>query len=251
MQIEAEDHLWIARAEDAAAMSDKRYTPVSIGFLTPHQKNVIQTNVRPPADVRFLFFGGYDAAERTLLISYPDFIQPEPSDYITALEVTGRMVQQLSHRDYLGSLLGLGLKREKIGDILPFDQKAIVFVWPEIAGYIIENLTKVGNCGVQAERIALTDVAIPKRAAVLLEGTVSSLRLDCVLAFALGMSRSKASALIQAERVTCNFEKAVSVSLLLQEGDLLSVRGFGRYRLARIGGRTRKDKLHITVERFL
>ncbi len=251
MQQETEDKLWIARAEDAISLADKRYTTVSVGFLTPHLRNLIKSEVHKNRDIETIFYGGYDDAERTLYVCYPKDATPVLSEVISVIKISGRMTEELSHRDYLGSLMGIGMKREMIGDILTDDDGALIFVKPEIADYILLNLSKIGRFGVNTEIVNIDTIIVPKKETEEKTGTVSSLRMDCIVAFILNTSRKKSVEFINAERVECNFEKVTSVSSVVKEGDLLSVRGFGRFLVSKIGDRTRKDRIRIVVEHYI
>ncbi|MBE5040972.1 YlmH family RNA-binding protein [Ructibacterium gallinarum] len=249
--VSAEDKLWISRAEDALQLSRKRYDIKTLGFLNPYQRVLIEKSVFPDSDMQMFFDGGYESAERTLMVCCPEYYLAAPEDYIAALQITGRELADLSHRDYLGSLMGLGIARENIGDILVSESGASVFMKPEIAVYVLQNLSKIGRRGVTVCQCALTEIEIPERPVKNIVGTVASLRLDSVLSTALGISRSKASELIRGGMVTVNFEPTEETSNMLEEGAVLSVRGFGRMRLSEIGGMTRKGRYSITISRYV
>ncbi|MEG1441195.1 MAG: YlmH/Sll1252 family protein, partial [Oscillospiraceae bacterium] len=248
MNIDAEDKLIISRAEDAIQISEKRYSIKSIGFLSPHQRVVIQNNLHPPLDINIAFFGGFDGAERTLFVSSPEYLEVEYADIISVLEITGRDISELSHRDFLGSLLSLGIKREKIGDILPCGEKAFVFVRSDIAEYIVSNMNKIGNRGIHVKITDPNEAQIPEKEIKEISGTVSSLRLDSVLALAMGTSRSKVVEIIKSDKVSVNWEASDDVSLNIKENDIISVRGFGRIKLSHVGGITRKGRHSIIID---
>lgn len=243
----ADDKLLLSRAEDALRIAEKRYEVKTLGFLTPRERMLLKTQLLPNSDMSMLFDGGYDEAERTLLVCFPEFIVPNRDEYLDLIECTGRDTAELSHRDYLGSLMGLGIVRESIGDILVLEDRAMFFVKPEITEYILQNLTKIGRCGVHLKRCSANDAEIPQPKEKEIETTVSSLRLDSIVSAAAGVSRSRSAELIQSSAVAVNWESVSEPSVTLKEGDVFSVRGFGRMKLLRIGGRTRKGRLSVTI----
>lgn len=250
---DADDKLVVSKVFDAVQISERQYVEKTVGFLDPHQVRVASAELsgKVPFDMKTEFFGGYDEAERCMFICCPEYIEPDYDSLISVLEITGRDISELSHRDYLGSLMGLGIKRENIGDILPFDDKCIVFVKPEMKGYIADNLTKIGRHGISIRVGSLSEIKIPRKKTQFMRETVSSLRLDCIVSAALNISRSKAAELIKAERVNLNFETANSVSDIVNEGDLISVRTFGRFKLTEICGITRKGRNSIIIEKYI
>lgn len=248
-----DDKIIVSKAFDAVQLAERQYCEKSVGFLDPHMARVIENELRGkvPPDIKTEFCGGYDEAERCMLICRPEYIEPDYDSIIGALMITGRDIDTLSHRDYLGSLMGLGIKRENIGDILPYDDRCIIFVKPSMADYIIGNLSKVGRHGVKISKSKLSDIVVPKKKTQYIRGTVSGLRLDAVVAEAFNMSRSKAADLIKAEKVNLNFETAKSVSDSVGEGDLISVRTFGRFKLTEICGITSKGRHSIIIEKYI
>ena len=247
----SDDKLIISKAEDTLRIAEKRCGIKTFGFLNPHQRLVLKKHIFPNMDMRVLFDGGYEEAERTLLVCFPDFLQPAREDYLDLLECTGRDTERLSHRDYLGSLMGLGIVRENIGDILVSGERTLFFVKPESTEYILQNLTKIGSCGVHIRKCEITDTEIPERRTKDFEGTVAALRLDCVIALAAGISRAKSAELIRSGMTTVNWEPEEDVSAVLKEGDIFSVRGFGRMKLSGVGAKTRKGRLSITISRYV
>lgn len=253
MSLSGDEKLAVSKALDTVRAAERQYSEKAFGFLDPHIANVVTDALHGevPPDIKTELFGGYDEAERRMLLCYPEYLEPDYDSLISALEITGKDINTLSHRDYLGSLMGLGITRENIGDIVPLENRCIVFVRPAMADYIISNLTKVGRRGIKIGKCGLSVLNIPKKKTQYMRGTVSALRLDCVVAEALNISRSKAADIIKAEKVNLNFEAEKSVSRLLSEGDLISVRGFGRYRLTEICGITAKGRHSIIIEKYI
>jgi len=251
--IVAEDKLFVSKVLDQALLSLKYHEQRYTSFLDPHQQKLLQQKLIKINDIGFHFWGGYEEAERKVLSIYPDYLYPEEDQYpISVLEISGRDLDGLSHRDFLGSLLSLGIKREKIGDILVSDDsKCYVFVISDICSYLLINLRKVKNCTVLVREVENQNLSLPEKKFKEIHGTVASLRLDSVLSVALGQSRSKVLQYINADKVSVNWELATSSSQMVKEGDVISVRGYGRMVLDQVGGPTRKGRQNITVKRFI
>lgn len=246
------EKLLIAKAEDVVKLSEKYFSVRHSEFLTPAEAAIIKEKNVSGYESRQVFLGGYDDAERVMFVSYPDFLEECPvGGIISALEITGRDISSLRHRDFLGSIMGLGIKREKIGDILVCEGKTFVFASCDIARYIAENLTKIGNCGIRTEIKNIEDIDVPEKKTEDISGTVQSLRLDSVLSTALKTSRSKAVDFIQSEKVHVNWKVIKDTSYQPKDGDIISVRGFGRFCLCSVNGTTKKGRLSITLKKYI
>ena len=244
--------LLVKKAEDIVVLSEKHFCLKHTGFLSPAEAAAIREKHISGRESRQEFYGGYDDAERVMFISYPDYYESCPeTDFISVLLITGRDIASLSHRDYLGSILGLGIKREKIGDILVGSDKTYVFVSADIAKFIADNLTKIGRRGVSVLIRNAGEITVPAKKTENLSGTVQSVRLDSVLSVALKTSRTKVLKLIESENVQVNWKVVSDASFKMKEDDVFSVRGFGRFKLSLINGTTKKGRISITVQKYL
>lgn len=251
MALDVEEKLLLARAEDTVALCEKQNCIKFLGFLTPAEAEMIRRNMGKSA-VSTLFFGGYPDAERTLFVVLPDYLEADSArELVSVVEITGRELEELRHPDFLGSLLGLGIRREKIGDILVFDGRCLVFADPKIAEYIADNLKKVGRKGVDAKIVSLDELEIPPKQVEVLCGTVSTLRLDSVVAVAVRTSRSAAVSLLSEGRVFVNWTQEDSPSFKIKPGDVFSVRGRGRFRLSENISETKKGRFGIRIEKMI
>lgn len=247
-----DEKLLISRAEDTVMLAEKHCCLKIFGFLTPYERAVIEKSIISPQDIICKFCGGYSYSERTLFIAFPNFVSEYEKDIpISVIEITGRDIMGLSHRDYLGAILGLGIKRDKIGDIIVFDDKCFVFVLEDIAEYIINNLTKIGRKGIKTKIKCVSEVEIPEPNYEVINGTVPSLRLDAIVALALNVSRSTANNLILNEKVFINWRPEKRNDFILANDAILSVRGYGRFKIIISDKFSRKNRQHITVEKFL
>lgn len=244
--------LLLSRANDAVSISENKYMVKSVGFLTPAERVFLQKYAKRPIGGQILYFGGYAEAERTLFIAVPEYFEESAAkEEIAALKVTGRNIKEMNHRDFLGSLMGLGIKRSMVGDILVFEDKCIIFVKSEISGYIVSNLEKIGRNGINISQCDIDELEIPPKKTEEISGTVAGIRLDSVLSVALKTSRSKAAELICGGAVSLNWEETDSVSKTVCEGDMISVKGKGRFKVKRIGDLTKKGRYAAVIEKYI
>ena len=241
------DKLFQSQIDDAIALCEKRQKPYFFSFLTERQQAVARQYLDALHYADYRFFGGFEDCERAVLgLWFYDEIKDFP---ITALEITFRKMDKLTHRDFLGALMSLGIERETIGDILVEDGRCIVFVKSEIKDYIQSQLFKIGNAGVKI-READPD-SLPKgRGFEELALTVSSLRLDNIVAAVSGLSRDKTKQLIMSGNVTLNSLPCDNVSKSVSEGDGMSIRGKGKYKIGGVLGETKKHRIRIKVIHF-
>lgn len=250
-----DNKIFVSKIIDKALKAQNSHCITSTDFLDPYQSNIIKKSIAAGSQVNCVFYGGYSGAEREIVIFCPqgtslsDF---QSFEYpLKIIEVKTKSRVTLTHRDFLGSLMGLGIKREKIGDILVRDEFCYVVVLKDIADYIKYNLTKVGNVYVEIETVDTGELGVSPPKVKEISSTVASLRLDSVASVGFGMSRSKAADFIKAEKVYVNWEIANSVSKLVKEGDTISIRGKGRVVLEKIGNTTKKDRIHILMKKYI
>ena len=196
-------------------------------------------------------FGGTDSCERCMVRFGSEEMCGYTEEYPIALlkveAVQEKFADTLTHRDFLGSVLGVGLEREKIGDIFLRDNAGYIFVHADVTGYICENLTFVKHTKVKvAELTEVPEELAPK----LREETlvISGNRIDSVIARLYHMSREEAQRLVRGEQIFVNGRTVIQVSKELKAGDVVSVRHHGRFRFLGENGRTKKDRLNVKVE---
>lgn len=194
-----------------------------------------------------VLFGGYEDAERKMVGFIPEY---EEEDFpISVLSLSSPRIKNLSHRDFLGSIMGLGIKREKCGDIIMNDTSCQILLHRDIADFVCSSLDKVGREGVKAQLIELCDLSVPERKFTAVSGTVASLRLDAIISLFAGKGRSKSSELILGGLVFVNGIAASKCDMHLSDKDTVSVRGIGRATLS-VGGHSKKDRIFITLNKF-
>lgn len=251
------EKLLLARLTDLADWVRLHHQPRSTFFLDPAETAAAgRFLTREAPDLRFTTYGGYPEAERRVVFITPPYLDPE-SEMATNPPLAARRLvwparyYKLNHRDVLGAILGLGLKREQVGDILIAEGTAQVLLLKDIAPYVEAHLKAAGRAPVTVEDLALAELKPPQRQIKEIHASVASPRLDSVLAAAFGLSRSKAVPLIESERVQVNFEPVTDPDFQVPPGALLSVRGLGRARLVELGGTTKKGRTVAILERYL
>jgi len=198
-------------------------------------------------------YGGFDAAERKQIGFAPSYdacdTLPYSSYPITPLNVTynGKYSRELTHRDFLGAVLGLGLDRCKVGDILIGDEGAVMYISRDIVSFITDSLHVVGRTPVATStRTNLDGIQSPGTVKRI---TAASLRVDAIISVAFNLSRSKAAVLIEREKVFVNWAIAKKTQQL-SPGDIVTIRGMGRVRLDDIIGQTKKDRVALSISVF-
>ena len=243
----SEDRLFFSKIIDRISSTEKKGYTTYCGFLDPRQQMLLK-RIEPELPVSLLLYGGYQAAERQMAAFYERI--PEWNEFpISILEGKAREISSFSHRDILGSLMGLGLKREKIGDIL-IDETVKIIVSDDVAQYILFHLEKIGNRNIQVDYYTGVLTA-PERKQKIIRDTVVSLRLDTICAVAFGISRSSAVKLIQQQRVFVNYEMIDNVSHILKGGDILSAKGYGKAEFDQVTGKSRKDRYIIVMKKYI
>lgn len=238
-----------AKAADCIKLCEKYSSPRFGAFFTEEEQAACSGLCAP--GVTTLFFGGYDGARRRLFAAIPEWSDPEEAEYPVAIvSIEKKYPKELSHRDYLGTILSLGIERDAVGDILVHEQGAYVFVLCSVCDTLLFGIEKIANCGVRLRRVALEDIEIPEQEFDDLFCIAASMRLDAVLAGATKLSRAKAADLIRSGAVSLNHTPASDSSKSVSEGDVLSVRGFGRYIIHSTEGRTGSGRLHVHIKKF-
>lgn len=213
------------RAADAIRISRLRNVPKFVGFLSPEQAALLKKAFLGES---LLFFGGAAGCERTVLGVLPDYIlNPEQAFPITLLCFEHPVGFTLSHRDVLGTLMAQGIVRAGVGDIIFAPGKAYAFVLSELSGYLLQQVQKIGGVGVKPRVADVQELALLQQTALKkeLSFTVASLRLDAVLSGLLSVGRA--------------------------EGETVTVRGAGKFKIISAGGVTRKGRARVLAEKYL
>ncbi len=252
-----EEQLLVRRVQDAAAGVRYGGGYRFLGFLDERGKALAEARLNKE-DVCAAFWGGFEGAQRCYM-GIGDEAAPLPEDFpLAAVRITCWMpghtvpaAQLPTHRDYLGALLGLGLRRECIGDILTDGDSAMCFLDEKMARLVLEELTGVGRFSVNTQRVDAAEAAGWRQKTEEVRINVPSLRVDAVLASLLHVSRADAAGLILRGAVSLCHVPLTQQHAAVQEGDTLSVRGYGRWRITETGGLSRKGRIWLNAEKFI
>ena len=221
-------------------------------FLNPDELQTVHSRNFHSQGVCIKTWGGYENAERQIAAFFPDAFSFEKEYPISCLQIQPKSLKfadRLTHRDYLGAVLGLGLERHLIGDILVGEENAWLFCLERMCDYILDNLTAVSHTQVLVTSV--TDLQkLPKPRFIPVEGTVASCRLDALLALAFKESRSKLIKYIQQGQVFVNGRLITSNSYIPKEGDVISLRGKGRFAYHSRGNQTKKGRYRVLLYRY-
>ncbi|MGB9780857.1 RNA-binding protein [Caldanaerobacter sp.] len=241
----------VARLEDVLKGCLKSKSPQHTDFLALSEQRQFEKLALKYKNqgIEYFLDGGYSLAERKIAIVYPEFYRYEEELPVAALRLHGK--SKFSHREVLGSILGLGIKRDKIGDIIVIENKCDVIVKKEMKDFLLLNLTKVGRETVEVHEIELFDLMKPEVRYKDIFSTVASLRVDSVTASGFGISRTKASELIKNGLLQVNWEAVEDPSFHVGEGDVISLRGFGRIKLQEVKGNTKKGRISVHILRYV
>jgi len=248
-----EEHHFIDQVLEWRESVQTQYSPRLTDFLDPREQEIVKLVIGDDEDVRVSFFGGAPFVERKRALLYPPYFQPEEEDFQLALFSLHypRKFVSLTHRQVLGTLMSLGVKRSKFGDVLMQEDDVQFLVAKEIAPYVQMHLQAVGKTKVAVEEKPLTEIMVLNEQWNEATITVSSLRLDAVVAQAFGASRQHVQTIIANGLIKINWKIVEQAHVECKEGDIISARGLGRLKLISIDGKTKKDRfrLHIGTQK--
>ena len=247
-----EESMLARRLIDLSGQSDRKGIVTYSDFLNLNEQNIFHT-VRSELYGRFELYGGYDHAERQMIAFLPDALV-RPKEYpIVCLHIEPRnrkFAEALTHRDVLGSLMHLGIERSKLGDILIKEHEIFVFCHNTIRELIMTELVRIRHTDVRISEFHGDALTIqPKRE--LINGIITSNRLDALIAQMCRLSRSQSGDLIKKGLVFVNGKETVSISYSCKPEDIISVRGYGRFRFLQAYGETKKGRIKVEYEKYV
>ena len=257
-----EELLFQKRLTDLACMADRRNMVLFSDFLNLNELNIYHSSKKELAFVTCRLFGGYETAERQMIAFIPDALSYDLEDHmlppgwefpfqcICIRPLNKKYSDKLTHRDYLGAILNIGIERCKIGDILLTEEEGTyVFCHNTMVDLLIQELTHIRHTSVYAEVTDLNSFTYTSKYETI-HGTVASVRLDSLMALAFGSSRSSLTALVENGSVYVNGKLTSSNGYKLKEHDIISVRGYGKFQYCNILSETRKGRMSVEIKRY-
>lgn len=251
--MQKEEFMLQKRLIELSKISYQRGIVTFSDFLNLNELHILHTIPKNELHSQYVTFGGYEHSERQMVAFLPDALCYEYEYPISVLKISPlhkKFSEQLSHRDYLGALLNLGIDRSKLGDILVEEDGAILFVHASMTAFLTEEIHRIRHTSVYVENISLQDFSFTP-ALKEITGSVSSVRLDSLLALAFSSSRSKLVAYIEAGKVFVNGKLITSNGYQIKENDIVSVRGLGRFRYKGMTAQTKKGRYFVTIELYI
>ena len=246
-----EDRLLLAKLWDKIQSGIRRCIMANTCFLSPREQEMARYLFG--AEPGLTFFGGYDEAERKMLVFLPEYLEEEnlyeEDSPLVCLRASFFEADALSHRDFLGALMGAGIARETVGDICVGKGYCDFFVTAEIAPYIEQNFFSAGRTKLRLSKIPLQDAHIPEPEIKEIKDTVASLRLDSVISSGFRIGRSLAAQYISAGKAAIDCLPCEKPDKPVSEGMRISVRGLGKIKLASVNGKTKKDRISVVIHR--
>lgn len=247
-----EDRILGSHILDKSEQVLKYHKTQATDFLNPYQMEIAVSLVEQLAEINFKKEGGYPRAERKRLVIFPEYLFPDLVEkQIKIYQLDGNFsFQKLSHRDFLGALMGLGLQRKMIGDILVHSDKAQIITAAEIQDIIEFKLDKVHQVPVEIKEIDKSQLIEPIQHEKEIQTTVASMRLDSVASSGFGDSRNKMSRDIENEKIKLNWKLESDPAAEVEIGDLISAQGRGRVKVEAERGISHKGRIKLTLKRL-
>ena len=248
-----EDRVLLAKIWDKINAGIRRNVMSNTSFLSPRELNMSKYLF---GDLPGLYaFGGYQDAERKILIYLPEYLDDHAlmneNSPVVCLRATFYQQDDLSHRDFLGALMGAGIARETVGDICVGKGSCDFFVTEEIAPYIVQNFTSAGRTKLHLQQISLQEARIPEPEVKEIRDTLASLRLDSVISSGFRIGRSLAAQYVTQGKASIDGLPCEKPDKAVFEGSKISVRGLGKIKLSAVGGQTKKGRISVTIQRYL
>lgn len=230
----------------------QRDIPASTCFLSPREQALVSQLLR---GLPLTFFGGLDYSERKVCCYLPEYLGESwlmsDDGPVAAIRAEFYAAEHPGHRDFLGALMGCGVKRETIGDIYVAEGSCDLLVTREMLPYLLQNFTSAGRTHLSVRGLSLSEVRAPEAKTRTIRDTVSSLRLDSVVASGFGLSRAKAASAVESGKTELNHMPCIKPDRSVSAGDTVSVRGLGKLRLDEVLGNTKKGRTGIQISRFV
>ena len=248
-----EDRMLLAKLWDKINAGIRKNIPANTCFLSPRELEMAKFLFGEPEGL--YVFGGYEEAERKMLVYLPDYLEKssllDEDSPCVCLRATFYQGDSPNHRDFLGALMGAGIGRETVGDICVGKSSCDFFVTVEIAPYILQNFTSAGRTKLHLEQISLAEASIPEPEVKEIKDTLASLRLDSVISSGFRIGRSLASQYVTQGKAAIDGLPCEKPDKSVAEGAKISVRGLGKIKLQAVNGKTKKDRISVVIHRYV
>ena len=248
-----EDRLLLAKLWDKINAGIRNNIPAHTAFLSPRELEMAKYLFGEPEGL--YAFGGYGDAERKMLVYLPEYLEEaslmEEGSPIVCLRADFYEADTLSHRDFLGALMGAGIARETVGDICVGKGSCDFFVTAEIAPYIEQNFLSAGRTKLHLDSIPLREAQIPEPEVKEIKDTLASLRLDSVISSGFRIGRSLAAQYVNAGKAAIDGLPCEKPDKPVAEGMKISLRGLGKIKLVTLGGQTKKGRISVVIHRYV
>lgn len=242
----------VKKISDKISYVIKNYTSAITEFINPYVAE-LSFPILNSFDIKFELFPSYEHCERKVFILYPDFFdKPDCNEFLAGLRIINKSkFKVLNHKDYLGSIMSLGIDRNKTGDIYVYDEFADIVIHNDIADYVIYNLEKIGTNKIEIEKIKISDISYKEQQYIVMNINSSSMRLDNILKHIINKSRETAVNIIKSGDVKVNYQVDDKVSRIIEEGNMLSVSKYGRFKISKNLGTTKSGKYKIEIKHYV
>lgn len=256
---EKDDKILLAQVSDKIEMCENKNKIEFTDFLDLAQIELVQNYINKLKIKNYMSYGGFEQAERKMFVIYPEkfnamVVEKNLSSIvkIVRIQLPDDLKGKYNHRDYLGAVIKLGVKREKVGDIIVDNDGADIIVNKDIAQFLAENLgslTRFSKSKITIEEIEkLRTVEVKREERDII---VSSLRMDNVISELARCSRNKALEIINTERVFVNFQCETKKTKQIKLRDMITIRGKGRFYIKELVGQSRSGRVIVKIEKFV
>lgn len=248
-----EDKLLAVKVIDYIEQVQRNYEPRFTQFLDPAKIAKAKMVLEQFNDIKYVVKSAVPYCERNIIAIFPEYMEEEDVKLpLSILRIKGKSkFENIGHRDILGSIMSLGIKRDKIGDIIVDERQYFVVVYKDISQYITLNINKIKHTPVSVEYAQNSDIPAMEEKFKEIASTVASLRLDAVISAGFGQSRSSISKEITGGNVKVNWEEVEDMSFTVVEGDVISLKGKGRIILYKVGSATKKGRINIIIKKLI
>lgn len=253
------DKLIISRLTDKLRFCETKKKIQTTDFLDLSEQKLIENYLKSQRIKNFLFTGGFEEAERKLVLFYPEKFENilekiDYNEFINVIRITlpNDLKGEYNHKNYLGGIMKLGIEREKIGDIIVDENGADIIILPEMQKFLLNNIPSLTRF--TKSKIEVVDIENIKKQKIkteIIKITIASMRLDNIVAELARCSRGKANEILEQERVFINYEVYTKPSKEIKENDIITIRGKGRFVIKNIVGNTKKGRIFLEVEKFV